>query len=181
MPSPPSHTPETPSFTAAQRGPGCPEDGEAQAPPSDRDAGSLGAGNAGPLAHRRGLPVLLLLLFLIFIARLPLGQLAGGQAPPLEERHNTHSEGAGRCLAQSRTYTDTDTDTDGHPPAPTIASRERADAVTARARRWRETRAAGSAPRPQAWPSERRAAPRPSTRSGLRGDRVRRKNEIHCF
>lgn len=76
---------------------------------SDRDAGSLGAATRahvpGPLAHRRGLPVLLL-LFLIFIARLPLGQLAGGQAPPLEERHNTHSEGPGGSWHITGTVTD---------------------------------------------------------------------------
>lgn len=36
----------------------------------------------GPLPHRRGVPLLLLL---VVVARLPFGQLAGGQAPPLEE------------------------------------------------------------------------------------------------
>jgi len=46
----------------------------------------------GPLAHRRGMPLLLLLL----AARLPLGQLAGGQAPPLEEGHRAHTMREGR-------------------------------------------------------------------------------------
>lgn len=115
----------------------------------------------GALAHRRGLPVLLL-LFVIFIARLPLGQLAGGQAPPLQQRHNTHSEGPGGSWHGHRPPVRSGLVRFPPPdPTPTIASRERADAVTARARRWREKRRAGPAPRPQGWPSERRAAPGP--------------------